>query len=81
MQAQLQALIAGGVVVGRAAEESNIGSHMEVARPSIFSGEAGKVGGFIMACKLYLRMKMREALLEEQIQWILSYVQGELADV
>jgi len=40
---------------------------MEVARPLIFSGEAGKVGEFIMACKLYLRMKMREAPLEEQI--------------
>jgi len=47
---------------------------MKVARPSIFNGKVGKIEGFIMAYKLYLRMKMREALLEEQIQWILSYV-------
>ena len=34
-----------------------------------------------MACKLYLRMKMREVPLEEQIQQILSYVQEESANV
>jgi len=68
IQVQIQALIAGGVVTGRGMEGSNVGSHMEMARLSIFSGEVGKVGGFIMAYKLYLRMKMREAPLEEQIQ-------------
>jgi len=26
-------------------------------------------------------MKMREATVEEQVQWVLSYVQGESADV
>jgi len=40
---------------------------MEVARPLIFSEEAGKIGGFITACKLYLKMKIREALLVKQI--------------
>jgi len=40
-------------------EGSNTRSHIEVARPSIFSGEAEKIEGFIMAYKLYLRMKMR----------------------
>jgi len=54
---------------------------MEVAKLAIFSGEAGKVRGFIMACRLYLRMKMREATVEEQVQWVLSYVQGGSADV
>jgi len=53
---------------------------MEVAKPAIFSGEVGKVGGFITACRLYLRIKMREATVEEQVQWVLSYVQGGLAD-
>ena len=85
MQVQIQALLAaaeGGA--GReeyAVPEVNRGYQMEVAKPAIFSGEAGKVGRFIMACRLYLRMKMREATVEEQVQWILSYIQRGLADV
>ena len=54
---------------------------MEVAKPAIFNGEAGKVGGFVITCRLYLRMKMREATVEEQVQWVLSYVQGGSADI
>jgi len=47
MQAQIQALLAaqGGVGAGGAVTESNAGPHMEVAKPAIFNGEAGKVGG------------------------------------
>ena len=81
MQVQIQALITEGAKAERGVKESNTGFHMEVARPSIFSREVEKVEGFIIACKLYLRMKMREAPLEEQIQWIVSYVQGGSADV
>ena len=66
----------GGEVVG-----SNMGSHMKVAKPAIFNGEAGKVGGFIMACRLFLRMKLRGTSVEEQVQWVLSYMQGGSADV
>jgi len=83
MQAQIQALLvaqgragAGGEAVG-----SNMGSHMEVAKPAIFNGEVGKVGGFITACRLFLRMKLRGTSVEEQVQWVLSYVQGGSADV
>jgi len=65
MQVQIQALLAVG---GAATTGSNSGHHMEVAKPAIFNGEAGKVGGFITAYKLFLRMKLREAMVEEQVQ-------------
>jgi len=80
MQAQIQALLAaqegGGAGTG-----PNTGAHMEVAKPAIFNREAGKVGGFITACRLYLKMKIRGTAVEEQVQWVLSYVQGGSADV
>ena len=83
MQAQIQALLAATAGAGgeRGVMGSNMGSHMEVAKPAIFSGEAGKVGGFIMVCRLYIKMKLRGNTVEEQVQWVLTYVQGGLADV
>ena len=86
MQAQIQALLAagGGGEAGtaeRVAIGSNMGSHMEVAKPAIFNGEAEKVEGFVIACRLYLRMKIKETTVEEQVQWVLSYVQEGSADV
>jgi len=39
------------------------------------------VRGFISACKLYIRVRMRGESVEGQVQWILSYVQGEMADM
>ena len=70
MQVQIQALLAagGGADREREATGSNMRSHMEVAKPAIFNGEAGRVGGFVTACRLYLRMKMREGIVEEQVQ-------------
>ena len=60
---------------------SNRGPQVEVAKPAIFNGEVGKVGGFVTACRLYLRMKMRDAMVEEQVFWILSHVQRETVDI
>jgi len=62
-------------------ERGTTGPKVEVAMPAIFNGEAGKVGEFIIACRLFLRMKLRGATVEEQVQWVLSYVQGGLADI
>jgi len=81
MQAQIQALIVEGAAAGRVVEESNTGSHMEVAKPPVFNRKAEKVGGFIIACRLYLKMKMREVTVEEQVQWILSYIKEGSADI
>ena len=79
MQAQIQALLAAAG--GAAGERGTTGSHMEVAKPAIFSREAGRVGGFITACRLYIKMRLRGNTVEEQVQWILTYVQRGLADV
>ena len=84
MLAQIQAMLAvvgGGAGVGGIAMGTNAGSHMEVAKPAIFNGEAGRVGGFISACKIYIRNKLRGETVEGQVQWALSYVQGGSADV
>jgi len=83
IQAQIQALLAaqGGVGAGEATTGPNRGSHMEVAKPAIFNGEARRVGGFIIACRLYIKMKLRGNTVEEQVQWVLTYVQGGSTDV
>ena len=62
MQAQIQALLAVGA--GREGEES----HKEMAKPLVFSREAGKVSGFVTACKLYIKARMTGATVEEQVQ-------------
>jgi len=76
MQVQIQALLAqaGGAGGERGTMGPNIGSHMEVAKLAIFNREAGRVGGFIMACRLYIKIKLRENTVEEQVQWVLTYM-------
>ena len=81
MQAQIQALLAAQGGVGAGGAGPNAGAHMEVAKPAIFNGEAGRIGGFITVCRLYIKMRLRGNTVEEQIQWVLTYVQGGSADV
>ena len=83
IQVQIQVLLVaveGGVGQGRAGG-SGLESHMEMAKPAIFNGEVGKVRGFVTACRSYLKMKMREGTVEEQVIWVFSYVQGGSADI
>ena len=47
----------------------------------MFNREVGKVSGFLMVCRLYIRMRIRKLTIEEQIQWVLSYVWGGSADI
>ena len=61
----------------RAAPRPNTKSSVEVAKLQIFNREIGKVSGFLMVCRPYIQMKMSGTLVEEQIQWLLLYIQGE----
>lgn len=56
-------------------------SNIEVAKLQVFNSTSGKVLGFVTAYKLFLRMRIKETIVEEQIQWVLSYVQERSADV
>jgi len=58
---------AGGEVV---VLRPNTRSSVKVAKPQIFNGITGKASGFLTVCKLFIRIKMREDAVEEQIQWM-----------
>ena len=40
----------------------------EIAKPQVFDGTSAKIPGFVTAYRLYIKMRMREAPLEEQVQ-------------
>jgi len=57
------------------------GSRVEVAKPQVFGGKMEEVSTFINAAHLYLRMKMTDEAATTQVAWVLSYVQGGVAEV
>jgi len=54
--------------------QPNIGSNIEVAKPQKFNEKVGKILGFWIVYRLYTRMRIREVIIEKQIQWVLLYV-------
>ena len=65
IQAQIQALLVGRAVEREGVErEVERGGEAEVVKPQIFDGTLAKVRGFILACKLYIRIKLREKSVE-----------------
>ena len=55
-------------------------SRVEVTRPQVFSGKIEDVSAFINATRIYIRMKMMEETATTQVAWVLSYVQGGVAE-
>ena len=47
----------------------------------MFDGEREKVVGFINAYYLYINIRMKGTGEEEKISWVLTYIQGGVAEV
>jgi len=56
------------------------GSRVEVTKPQTFSRRIEEVSIFINTACLYIRMKMVEEAAVTQVAWVLSYVQGGIAE-
>ena len=56
------------------------GSRVEVAKPQVFNGRIEEVSTFINAAWIYIRMKMTEEAATTQVAWVLSYIQGGVAE-
>jgi len=55
-------------------------SRVEVTKPQVFSRRIEEVSAFVNAACLYIRIKMAEEAAATQIAWVLSYVQGGVAE-
>ena len=69
MQTQIQVLLVEGARRGNGegeegSREVGRGGGIKIAKPQIFDGMLSKITGFIIAYKLYIRMRMREEPVE-----------------
>jgi len=55
-------------------------SRVEVARPQVFSRRMEEMSAFVNGARLYIRMKITEEAAATQMAWVLSYVQGGIAE-
>jgi len=60
--------------------QQNGGARVKVAKPFLFSGKIEEVSLFINVACLYLSIKMMGELEATRMAWILSYVQGRVAE-
>ena len=62
--AALMAQVGGTAGRGVGGEASAV---IEVAKSQTFDGTPSKVSGFVEACKLYIKIRLRESSVEEQV--------------
>jgi len=67
MQAQIQALLAGGAETAGREVEAGAGN-IEVAKPQLFDRTPSRVAEFVTGYKLYIRNKLAGATVEAQVQ-------------
>jgi len=61
--------------------QQNGGARVEIAKPLLFSRRMKKVSTFINTACLYLSMKMMGESEAMKMAWVLSYIQGGIAEI
>ena len=56
------------VVVAAELSQSNTRSNIDVAKLPTFNREIEKIADFLIACKLFIKIKIRDVVVKEQIQ-------------
>jgi len=52
----------------------------KVRTPQIFDGTSSRVSEFMEECRIYIKEKIKGEKMEDQIYWIISYIQGRSTD-
>jgi len=52
----------------------------EVKTPTMFFGVSWKVESFVKECREYIEIKMKEKMVEDQILWVLTCMDGEIVE-